>query len=74
MPHAYCVACKEMIEPHNGKVVSKTYYNRYGTPIKRKQLQGTCPICGNKVSSFMPGNTPTSHAKATKKKRKEITF
>ncbi len=45
MTKAYCVKCKEkkeMVDP-----VSRTAKN--GRPM----LQGTCPVCGSKLSLFV---------------------
>lgn len=42
---AYCVKCREKRSIKNGEVKE--------TPNGRKMAQGTCPVCGTKVTRFL---------------------
>ncbi len=52
---AYCVKCRERRKVKNGEV--KTTANG------RQMAQGTCPVCGTKVTRFLAGEKPGEKAK-----------
>lgn len=47
---AYCVKCRKTQTVVNATVTE--------TANGRRMAQGTCPVCGTKVTRFLPGTKP----------------
>lgn len=58
---AYCVKCRKKRQITGGEVKE--------TPNGRKMAQGTCPVCGTKVTRFLASNEG-SEGKAGKESKK----
>jgi hypothetical protein len=63
---AYCIKCKEKRDFDNG--------TEKVTKNGRRMLQGTCKVCGTKVSVFLKSNKPKdlTDVKVTVKKPKKL--
>ena len=49
---AYCVKCREKRQIKDGKVET--------SEKGRRMAKGVCPVCGTKVTRFLPAEKPSS--------------